>query len=52
MKRIFGLKKDEVTGGLRVLHIEELRNLYSSPNVMRMIKSRRERSPRYVAQMG
>jgi hypothetical protein len=38
--RIFGAKMDEVTGGWRKLHIEELHNFYSSPNVIRMIKSR------------
>jgi hypothetical protein len=39
--RIFGPKRDEVTGGWRKLHNEELRNLYFSPNIIRMIKSRR-----------
>jgi hypothetical protein len=38
--RIFGPKRDEVTGGLRKLHNEELLNLYSSPSIIRMIKSR------------
>jgi hypothetical protein len=38
LKRIFGLKKDGVTGGLRKLHNEELCNLYSS-SIIRMIKS-------------
>jgi hypothetical protein len=41
LRRIFGLKRDEVIGGWRKLHNEEFRNLYSSPNVVRMIKSRR-----------
>jgi hypothetical protein len=41
--RIFGLKRDEVTGGWRKMHNEELHNLYSSPNITRMIKSRRMR---------
>jgi hypothetical protein len=36
--RIFGPKKDEVTGGWRKLHNEELHNLYSSPNIIRMTK--------------
>jgi hypothetical protein len=39
--RIFGPKRDEVTGDWRKLHNEELHNLYSSPNIIRMIKSRR-----------
>jgi hypothetical protein len=38
---ILGLKKDEVMGGWRKLHNEELHNLYSSPSIIRMIKSRR-----------
>jgi hypothetical protein len=41
--RIFGLKRDEVIGGWRKLHNEELHNMYSSPNMIRMIKSRRTR---------
>jgi hypothetical protein len=41
--RIFGSKREEVTGGWRKLHNEELRNLYSSPCIIRMIKSRRMR---------
>jgi hypothetical protein len=40
---IFGPKKDEVTGGWRKLHNEELHNFYSSPSIIRMIKSRRMR---------
>jgi hypothetical protein len=39
--RIFGPKRDEVTGGWRKLHNEELRDLYSSPSIIRIIKSRR-----------
>jgi hypothetical protein len=39
LRRIFGPKRDEVTGGWRKLHNEELRNLYSSPSIIRMIKS-------------
>jgi hypothetical protein len=42
LRRIFGLKWDEVKGSWRKLHNEELHNLYSSPNVIRMIKSRTE----------
>jgi hypothetical protein len=40
LRRIFGPKRDEVTGGWRKLHNEELRDLYSSPSIIRMIKSR------------
>jgi hypothetical protein len=43
LRRIFGLNRDEVTGGWRKLHNEELHNLYSSPSIIRMIKSRRMR---------
>jgi hypothetical protein len=48
LRRIFGPKRDEVTGGWRKLHNEELHNLYSSP----MIKSRRMRWAGHVAGMG
>jgi hypothetical protein len=48
--RIFGPKRDEVTGGWRKLHNEELHNLYSSP--IRIIKSRRLRWIGHVARMG
>jgi hypothetical protein len=40
LRRIFGPKRHEVTGDWRKLHNEELHNLYSSPNIIRMIKSR------------
>jgi hypothetical protein len=43
LRRIFGPKRDKVAGGWRRLHNEELHNLYASPNVMRVIKSRRMR---------
>jgi hypothetical protein len=43
LRRIFGPKRDEVTGGWRKRHNEELHNLYSSPSIIRMIKSRRMR---------
>jgi hypothetical protein len=38
LRRVFGPKRDEVTGGWRKLHNEELHNLYSSPSIIRMIK--------------
>jgi hypothetical protein len=50
-RRIFGPKRDGVTGGWRKLH-EELHNLYSSPNIIRIIRSRRMRWAGYVARMG
>jgi hypothetical protein len=43
LRRIFGPKRDEVTGELRKLHIEKLNDLYSSPTIVRVIKSRRMR---------
>jgi hypothetical protein len=43
LRRIFGPKRDKVTGDWRKLHNEELHNLYSSPSIIRMIKSRRMR---------
>jgi hypothetical protein len=43
LRRIFGPKRDEVTGGWRKLHNEKLHNLYSLPNIIRMIKSMRMR---------
>jgi hypothetical protein len=50
--RIFGRKRDGVTGGRRKLHNEELHNLYSSPNRVRIIKSRRMRWAGHVTRMG
>jgi hypothetical protein len=50
--RIFGPKRDEVTGGWRKLHNEELHNLYSSPSIIRMIMSRRMTRAGHVARMG
>jgi hypothetical protein len=41
LRRIFGQKRDEMIGGWRKLHIEELHNLYSSPSIVTKIKSRR-----------
>jgi hypothetical protein len=52
LRRIFGPKRDEVTGNWRKLHNEELHNLYCSPNIIRMIKSRRMRWAGNVARMG
>jgi hypothetical protein len=52
LRRIFGQKRDEVTGGWRKLHNEELHNLHSSPSIIRMIMSRRMRRPGHVARMG
>jgi hypothetical protein len=52
LRRIFGPKRDEVTGDWRKLHNEELCKLYSSPNIIRMIKSRRMRWAGHVARMG
>jgi hypothetical protein len=51
LRRIFGPKRDEVTGGWRKLHNEELHNLYSSPSIIRMIMSRRMRWAGHVALM-
>jgi hypothetical protein len=51
-RRIFGLKRDGVTGGWRKLHSEELHNLYSSPSIIRIIKSRKMRWAGYVARIG
>ena len=52
LRRIFGPKRDEVTGEWRELHNEELNDLYSSPNIVRMIKSRRMILVGHVARMG
>jgi hypothetical protein len=52
LRRIFGPKRDEVTGEGRKLHNEELHDLYSSPNIVRVIKSRRKRWKEHVARMG
>jgi hypothetical protein len=52
LRRIFGPKRDEATGEWRRLHNEELNNLYSSPNIIRVIKSRRMRWAGNVARMG
>jgi hypothetical protein len=52
LRKIFGPKRDEVIGGWRKLHNEELHNLYCSQSVMRMIKSRRMRRAGHLARMG
>ena len=52
LRRIFGLRRDGVTGEWRKLHNEELNDLYSSPNIVRVIKSRRMRWAVHVARMG
>jgi hypothetical protein len=51
LRTIFGLKRDEVIRGWRKLHNEAFHKLYSSPNIIRMIKSRRMRLAGHVAQM-
>jgi hypothetical protein len=52
LRKIFGPKWDEAIGGWRKLHNEELRNLYCSPSMIRIIKSRRMRWEGHVARMG
>jgi len=51
-RRIFGPRRNEVTGECRRLHNEELNDLYYSPNIVRVIKSRRMRWAGHVARMG
>jgi hypothetical protein len=50
--RIFGPKRDKVTGEWRKLHNKELRDLYSSPHIVQVVKSRRMRWVGHVARMG
>jgi hypothetical protein len=52
LRRIYGPKRDEVTGGWRKLYNADLHILYSSPNIIRIIKSRRVRWDGHVAGMG
>jgi hypothetical protein len=52
LRRIFGPKRDEVTGKWRKLHNEEVNGLYSLPNIVRVIKVRRMRWAGHVARMG
>ena len=52
LRRIFGPRRDEVTGEWRRLHNEELNDLYSSPSIVREIKSRGMRWAGHVARMG
>jgi len=52
LMRIFGPRRDELTGERRRFHNEELNDLYSSPNIVRMIKLRRMRWAVHVARMG
>jgi hypothetical protein len=52
LRRIFGPKRDEVKGEWKKLHNEELNDLYSSPSIIRIIKSRRMREVGHVARRG
>jgi hypothetical protein len=51
LRRIFGTRRDEVKGGWRKLHNKGLHNLYSSPSIIRIMKSRRMRWAGHVARM-
>jgi hypothetical protein len=52
LRKVFGPKRDEVTGEWRKLHNEEMNDLYSLPNIVRVVKSRRMRWAGHVARMG
>jgi len=52
LRRVFGSKSDEVTGEWRKLHNEELNDMYASPDIVRVIKSRRMRWAGHLAPMG
>jgi hypothetical protein len=52
LRNIFGPKRGEVIGEWRILHSEEFNDLYSSPNIVRVIKWKRMRCARHVARMG
>ena len=52
LRRVFGSKRDEVTGEWRKLHNEELSDLYSLPNIVLVVKSRRMRWAGHVVRMG
>ena len=52
LRRVFGPKRDEVTGECRKLHNEELNDLYYLPNIVRVVKSRRMRWAEHLARMG
>jgi hypothetical protein len=52
LRKVFGPKRDEVTGEWRKLHNEELNDLYSLPSTVRVVKSRRMRWAGHVARMG
>jgi hypothetical protein len=51
LRRVFGLKRGDVAGGWRILHNEEIHNLYSSPSTIRMIKYTRMRWASHIACM-
>jgi hypothetical protein len=52
LRKIFEPKREEVAGGWRGLHNEELHNVYASPNIMRMVKSRRMKWADHAGRMG
>jgi hypothetical protein len=52
LRRVFGPKRDEVTGEWRKLHDEELKDLYSLPNIVQVVKLRRMRWAGHVMRMG